>query len=150
AFADQAQHPAAFDRQVDSVEHRGEAGLGRKAQRQFFDRQERRHFAPAPRLMRGSRKSRSPSPKRLKPMTTMKIAMPGAVAYHHASGRNSRDAAIMRPHSGVGGGAPRPRKPNAAAVRMVAPMPIEVRTMMVDAMLGSTCKVMMRNGEAPS
>ena len=52
-------------------------------------------------------------------MTVRKIASPGAVAYHHASGRNSRDSAIVRPHSGVGGGGPRPRKPRAAAVRIV-------------------------------
>ena len=55
--------------------------------------------------------------------------MPGAVAYHQACGRYSRLSATMRPHSGVGGGAPRPRKPSAAATRMVPPMPIVVRTM---------------------
>ena len=77
AFADQAQDLAAVDRQADAVEDRGEAGLGGKPQRQVFDRQQRRHFAPAPRRMRGSRKSRSPSPSRLKPMTTMKMATPG-------------------------------------------------------------------------
>ena len=38
-------------------------------------------------------------------MTTRKIAIPGAVAYHQASGRNSRDSDIMRPHSGDGAGA---------------------------------------------
>ena len=77
------------------------------------------------------------------------MASPGAAAYHQASGRNSRDSAIVRPHSGVGGGGPRPRKPSAAAVRMVKPMPIDARTMMGEATLGSTCSTMSRSGEAP-
>ena len=82
-------------------------------------------------------------------MTVRKMARPGAAAYHHASGRNSRDSAIVRPHSGVGGGGPRPRKPSAAAVKMVKPMPIEARTMMGEATLGKTCSAMSRSGEAP-
>ena len=85
-----------------------------------------------PRRMRGSSTSRKPSPSRLKPITTRKMARPGAAAYHQASGRNSRISAMVRPHSGVGGGAPSPRKPSAPAVRMVKPMPIVVRTMIDD------------------
>src|SRR5262249_3145376 len=142
-------HLAAFDDQVDSVEHGGEAVIGAEAERQILDVEQRAHLTLA-RRMRGSRMSRRPSPSRLKPITTRKMAMPGAVAYHQASGRNSRDSAIMRPHSGAGGGAPRPRKPNAAAVRIVAPMPIEVRTMIADAMFGRMCSTMTRQGEAPS
>ena len=82
-------------------------------------------------------------------MTVRKMATPGAAAYHHASGRNSRDSAIVRPHSGVGGGGPSPRKPSAAAVRIVNPMPIDARTMMGEAMFGSTCSTVSRHGEAP-
>src|SRR5438552_16204449 len=83
-------------------------------------------------------------------MTVRKVASPGAAAYHQAAGRNSRDSAIVRPHSGVGGGGPRPRKPSAAAVRIVKPMPIEARTMIGETMLGSTCNAVTRHGEAPS
>ena len=57
-------------------------------------------------------------------MTVRKMARPGAAAYHHASGRNSRDSAMVRPHSGVGGGGPG-QKPSAAAVRIVKPMPMD-------------------------
>jgi hypothetical protein len=32
---------------------------------------------------------------------------------------------------------------------MVPPMPIDVRTMMAEAMFGSTCSVITRNGEPP-
>ena len=56
----------------------------------------------------------------------------------------------MRPHSGAGGGAPRPRKPSALAVRMVKPMPIEVRTMIGDITFGSTCRSTMRQVGTPS
>src|SRR5438132_13952781 len=82
-------------------------------------------------------------------MTVRKMARPGAVAYHHASGRNSRDSAMVRPHSGVGGGGPSPRKPRAAAVRMVKPIPIDARTMIGDTMLGSTWSAVRRHGDAP-
>src|SRR5690349_25065880 len=82
-------------------------------------------------------------------MTVRKMATPGAAAYHQAPGRNSRDSAMVRPHSGVGGGGPSPRKPSAAAVRMVNPMPIDDRTMIGEAMLGSTCSTVSRQGEAP-
>src|SRR5262245_9140014 len=77
------------------------------------------------------------------------MATPGAAAYHQASGRNSRDSAMVRPHSGVGGGGPSPRKPSAAAVRMVKPMPMDERTMIGEAMFGSTCSTVSRHGDAP-
>ena len=53
------------------------------------------------------------------------------------------------PTPGVGGGGPSPRKPSAAAVRMVNPMPIDARTMIGEAMFGSTCSTVSRHGEAP-
>ena len=39
------------------------------------------------RRMRGSTMSRRPSPKRLKPITVIRMARPGNVAYHQARGR---------------------------------------------------------------
>lgn len=75
--------------------------------------------------------------------------MPGAAAYHQAPGRKARASAIMRPHSGDGGGGPSPRKPSAEAVRIVPPSPIEVRMMMEGAIAGRICSTITRHGEAP-
>ena len=47
-----------------------------------------------------------------------RIATPGIVTTHQALVMNSRASASMVPHSGVGGCAPMPRKPSAAASRM--------------------------------
>jgi len=73
------------------------------------------------------------------------------VAYHHASGRNSRDSAIVRPHSGVGGRRPEPEEAERGGrLRIVKPIPIDARTMIGDAMFGSTCSTVSRHGDAPS
>src|SRR5882672_3801842 len=72
--------------------------------------------------------SRSPSPSRLKPRLTMKMARPGMVGTHHASRMKRRLVAIIVPHSGAGGCAPRPRKPRPAAVRMMPDMSSVTRT----------------------
>jgi len=85
----------------------------------------------------------------LKPITTKNIAIPGAAAYHQASGKNSLLSAIVLPHSGLGGGGPNPKNPRAAAVNMVPPMPIVVLTIMEEEILGSTCKIITLLGEAP-
>ena len=45
---------------------------------------------------------------------------------------NARDEAIMVPHSGIGGCAPIPRKPNAAAVNMMPLMSSVTRTITLD------------------
>src|SRR5258708_27560898 len=63
--------------------------------------------------------SRSPSPSRLKPKLTMKIASPGMVATHHWSSSTCRPEETIAPHSGAGGCAPNPRKPSPAAVRVM-------------------------------
>src|SRR3546814_1437784 len=65
---------------------------------------------PWPPLL-GSSTSRRPSPSRLNPRLTMKMAMPGTVATHHWLISTLRPLEIMAPHSGSGGCAPRPRKP---------------------------------------
>src|SRR2546426_317045 len=46
----------------------------------------------------------------------MKRASPGKAAYHHQVGVYSRPTVIIKPHSGAGGCAPIPRKPNAGIV----------------------------------
>ena len=70
------------------------------------------------RLSFGSSASRRPSPIRLMASTVIRMARPGS---HHPPGperMNSRASASIVPHSGVGGWAPMPRKPSAAASRM--------------------------------
>src|SRR5207244_3793419 len=46
----------------------------------------------------GSKTSRKPSPRRLKPRLTMKMARPGMVATHHWSRMTSRPDETMAPH----------------------------------------------------
>ena len=58
---------------------------------------------------RGSRTSRSPSPKKLNARLTTKIARPGNVETHHCSNKYWRPSDTMAPHSGDGGCAPKPR-----------------------------------------
>src|SRR5262249_38713586 len=72
------------------------------------------------RLAFGSRKSRTPSPRKLKPSTTVKIAKPGKAATHHCS-TSSRPSATIEPHSGVGGTTPSPRKERPAKVMIALP-----------------------------
>ncbi len=55
---------------------------------------------------------------RLIARTVIKIARPGNVTTHQARSINSRDSANIVPHSGVGGCAPIPKKPSAAASRI--------------------------------
>ena len=71
----------------------------------------------------GRATSRRPSPSRLKPRLTTKMAMPG----HRGDPPlveqvTAGPMAIIAPHSGAGGCAPRPRKPRPAAVRMMPAM----------------------------
>src|SRR5262249_14904897 len=102
------------------------------------------------RRSRGSKMSRNPSPKRLKPSTVKKIASPGNVENHQASGKYCRVSAIARPQSGSGGVAPMPRNPRTAATRIVNPMPIVARTMIGEMQFGRMCKNNMRGPLAPT
>ena len=79
----------------------------------------------------------------------MRMATPGAPATHHWSSMKRRPDAIIAPHSGSGGCAPRPRKPRPAAVRMMPAMS-SVTLMISDEMQsGMMWRSTMRNGEAP-
>ena len=98
----------------------------------------------------GSRTSRRPSPSRLKPRLTTKIAMPGTAGTHHWSRMFSRPTEIMAPHSGVGGCAPRPRNPRPAAVKMTPAMSRVARTIIEERQSGITCTNTMRAQPAPS
>src|SRR6202008_5007537 len=68
---------------------------------------------------RGSSTSRSPSPSKLNARLVIRMATPGTVDSHQASVRWLRPVESIAPHSGIGGCAPRPRKPSPAAVRMM-------------------------------
>ena len=70
--------------------------------------------------MRGSRASRRLSPRKLKAITTVRIARPGNIAIHQRSNVRAPSATIA-PHSGEGGLAPRPRKLSPASKRMALP-----------------------------
>ena len=59
---------------------------------------------------------------------TVKIASPGTVATHQWSRMKRRPSEIMAPHSGLGGCAPRPRKPRPAAARMMPAISSVTRT----------------------
>ena len=64
-----------------SGDRRGSPRTARRGRR-------RRYVRPAPQARRcGSRRSRSPSPRRFAPRTTREIATPGTVASHHAFDR---------------------------------------------------------------
>src|SRR5690606_8787415 len=112
AFAHDGQHLTGFDMKVDAG-HRDE---GAEGDGQVFDFEQRTHFQLL--FSRGSSASRSPSPQRLMARTVTRIARPGKVTTHQARMMNSRASASIVPHSGVGGCAPSPRKPSAAASRM--------------------------------
>ena len=87
---------------------------------------------------------------RLKASTVIRMARPGKVTTHQARRTNSRASASMVPHSGVGGWAPRPRKPRAAASRMALEKPSVDWTMSGAQQLGSTVLNIRRKGPAPA
>src|SRR5207249_1725698 len=78
-------------------------------------RQPGRQPSPA---SRGSRISRRPSPKRLKPSTASVMAPPGASASHGSSSMKLRASLSMLPHDGAGGWTPSPRNDRAASIMM--------------------------------
>src|SRR5690606_8695121 len=86
---------------------------------------------------------------KLKPSTVTKIANPGNVACHHISGKYTRPSAIIVPHSGVGGCAPKPRKPKLAPVKITKPISNVAFTIMVEIQLGNTSIKAIRHLLAP-
>jgi len=81
-------------------------------------------------------------------MTVRKMATPGAAAYHHASGRNSRASAIVPSHSGWAAGA---RAEEAERGSGQDREPHADRRPHDDGRgeFGSTCSTVSRHGEAP-
>ena len=83
ALADDAERLACGKGEIDAVEHLQRAVEGRNVEVVVLDTEK----GGAHRLrLRGSRMSRRPSPRRLKPSTVRKMARPGKAEYHHQSG----------------------------------------------------------------
>src|ERR1700690_1053466 len=145
-FADDADHFALFDNEVETIDC-GEWHLLRaKFDAQVVDFEQSLHY----RFSFGSSASRRPSPVRLNANTDIRIARPGKVTTHHALWMNSSALASIEPHSGVGGCAPRPRNPSAAASRIALEKPSVACTIRGAAQFGSTQSNMMRNVPAPA
>ena len=100
--------------------------------------------------MRGSSASRKPSPARLIDTTVTRIASPGSVTSQGLERMNSRASASIVPHSAVGGCAPRPRNPSAAASRIASETPSAACTINGAMQLGSTVTNISRHGPTPA
>src|ERR1700736_3712993 len=85
-LADEPKYPAALEQKIDMIENLRGPFVGLYGEPQTADLDNRIGHQRA-RRSRGSTRSRKPSPNRLKPSTASRIANPGKVAYHHASGR---------------------------------------------------------------
>src|SRR5690606_631004 len=114
-FTDNGKHLSLVDMQRDAVDRLERSAHGIEGNGEVLDVQQS-HGQDL--FSFGSSASRSPSPIRLMASTVTRIASPGNVTTHQARMMNSRASASIVPHSGVGGCAPMPRKPRAAASRM--------------------------------
>src|SRR5581483_4369192 len=99
---------------------------------------------------RGSRTSRSPSPSRLNATAVSRIAAPGNVTSHHWVVKYDWPWLTIRPQSGVGSCAPRPRNESADAVRMTADTSSETCTISGVIEFGRTCRRRIRRCGTPS
>jgi hypothetical protein len=112
-LADDADGLSMRQFEVDAAERlRSDLAVAHEVDREIVDRQQVANVA-----LRGSRMSRSASPSRFRPSATAKMARPGNVAVHHSVITVVRPSATMRPQSGVGGCAPRPRNDSERADR---------------------------------
>ena len=104
-FADETEHLALRDVQIDAVDGARQAARRLKGRRQPANLECQPSLAH--RFVLNS--SATPSPSRLKPRPVMTMAMPGNTEIHHAVVMKFLPSAISTPHSAVGGWAPRPR-----------------------------------------
>ena len=100
--------------------------------------------------MRGSSKSRRPSPSMLRPSTVMEMATPEEMEIHGPETIWLRPSLRMEPHVGSGGCTPMPRKLKPASIMMANAALSVARTTMGVRILGSTCLVMIQKLLAPS
>src|SRR5262249_20687157 len=141
-FAHQAERLAAADRERHLFD-RVVGVLAGKRDAQILDLEKRLGHA---RLVVdcGSRISRKPSPRRLRPSTVKKIASPGNTESQGAALIWSRASESMLPQLGKGGRMPSPRNDSAASARIAPPMPRVAITIKGPRMFGRTWVNMMR------
>src|SRR5206468_829486 len=99
---------------------------------------------------RGSRASRRPSPKRLKPSTVTKMAMPGKSEIQGLDWMNATLAFRSQPQLGVGGWVPSPRKESVASTMIEVAMPSVVVTMIGARQFGRTWRRRIHGSRTPS
>ena len=100
---------------------------------------------------RGSRRSRMPSPSRLKASTVIVIATPGNSTSHHGGTMPAFSAsASMLPQVGAGGGIPTPRNPSDASMMIATPRWVVARMRKGATHCGRTWRSMIRDREAPT
>src|SRR5439155_4150244 len=161
-LAHEADDLAPLDVEVDAIDRLDQPVAGMEVRRQALDVEEPAAAGPtvraevlddgrvrAHRLSRGSSASRRPSPSRLKPSTVSDSAIPGAKMRYAAVKIWSLASPIMRPHSAVGGWAPRPMKERAAASSTAVAMPSVPCTISGVRALGRMRRNRMRPCEAP-
>ena len=90
-----------------------------------------------------------PSPTRLNPRTTIKIAKPGNSENHHVSGKKEAPFATIVPRSGVGGCAPNPKKLKDEPTKITNPRSKVIFVKREGKQLGSISRNMICNFEAP-
>src|SRR6185503_8169805 len=98
---------------------------------------------------RGSRASRRPSPKRLKPRTVTKMAMPGKSEIHGFDWMNATFALRSQPQLGVGGCVPGRRKESVASTMIEVAVPSVVVTMIGARQLGRTWRSKIFQSRTP-
>src|SRR4051794_12522229 len=164
AFSDDAQRPAALEREGnpvdgfhDTVSHRemgdevghledcrgrgwcGSACIGAGGE------------IGQAHLLYGSAASRNPSPRKLRAITAITTATPGANSHGAvAIERMFWASRSSTPHEMVGGCSPRPRKLSEVSARIMAGIASETDAMIWLAKLGSMWRKMTRASEAPS
>src|SRR5262249_22467927 len=149
ALPDNAYGFAARDLEMHLVEGIHGASARTEFHCQILDDQER-HPGLAHVRLRGSMRSRRPSPKRLKQNTASINTIPGNRASHHSpETMNVAPSATMMPHSGVGGRTPRPMNDRPAALRIAQPMLSDTCTIMGGRMLGIRCTTRSRASLLP-
>src|SRR5215471_18544153 len=96
----------------------------------------------------GSSASRSQSPTKLIAITVTTIASPGNSESHQALSTYWTPSKTMRPHVGVGGGTPSPRKLRLASKMIILATISEAITMTDAETLGRTCRITIRDVDA--
>src|SRR5262249_48513253 len=152
------QRLAGRNREAYAIDGAQRAGIGEELRLEVAHLQHRRgrraggrwlvHRLPYRLRDRGSSQSRMPSPRKLNPSTTERMARPGNVATPHCS-ISSRPSDTIEPHSGVGGTTPRPRNDKPAKVIMALPTSSVTSTISGPTALGTIWRSTMRAGLSP-